>query len=171
MSVIKYIFTYAFPCYGDFPGGSDGKASAYNAGDPGFNPWVRKILWRRKWQPTPILLPGKFHGRRSIVGYSPWGCKESDTTERLHFSTREACFYFTPAPSGTLCPLMPLQSHPAHLCPFTLHTALWRVSSASPGPACQYSVNMSPTHLPACCPTTQGHVGFATIPHQPHLPL
>ena len=54
-------------------------------GRPGFDPWVRKIPWRRKWQPTPVLLPGKFHGLRSLVGYSPWGRKESDTTERLHF--------------------------------------------------------------------------------------
>ena len=44
-----------------------------------------KIPWRRKWQPTPVLLPRKFHGWRSLVGYSPWGLKESDTTERLHF--------------------------------------------------------------------------------------
>ena len=43
------------------------------------------VNWRRKWQPTPVLLPGKFHGQRSLVGYSPWGCKESDTTEQLHF--------------------------------------------------------------------------------------
>ena len=40
---------------------------------------------RRKWQPTPVLLPGKSHGQRSLVGYSPWGRKESDTTERLYF--------------------------------------------------------------------------------------
>ena len=39
--------------------------------------------WRRKWQPTPVFFPGKFHGWRSLVGYSPWGRKESDTTERL----------------------------------------------------------------------------------------
>ena len=52
---------------------------------PGFDPRVRKIWWRRKWQSTPILLPGKSHGQRSLVGYSPWGHKESDTTERLHF--------------------------------------------------------------------------------------
>ena len=51
---------------------------------PGFNPWVRKISWRRKWHPTPVLLPGESHGRRSLVGYSPWGRKESDTTEQLH---------------------------------------------------------------------------------------
>ena len=52
---------------------------------PRFDPWVGKIPWRRKWQPTPVLLPGKFHGLRSLVGYSPWGRKESDTTEQLHF--------------------------------------------------------------------------------------
>ena len=50
---------------------------------------VRKILWRRKWQPTPVLLPGKSHGQRSMVGsYSPWGHKESDMTERLHSLTQ-----------------------------------------------------------------------------------
>ena len=45
------------------------------------------IHWRRKWQPTPILLPGKSHGQRRLVGYCPWGRKESVTTERLHFCT------------------------------------------------------------------------------------
>ena len=54
-------------------------------GRPRFDPWVRKIPWRRKWQSTPVLLSGKFHGRRSLVGYSPWGHRESDTTEWLHF--------------------------------------------------------------------------------------
>jgi len=38
-----------------------------------FNPWVRKIPWRRKWQPTPVFLPGKSHRQRSLTGYSPWG--------------------------------------------------------------------------------------------------
>ena len=52
-------------------------------GRPGFDPWVGKILWRRKWQPT-LLLPGKSHGWRRFAGYSPWGCKELDTTECLH---------------------------------------------------------------------------------------
>ena len=46
-----------------------------------------EIPWRRKWQPTPELLPEKFHGQRSLVGYGPWGHKESDTTERLHTHT------------------------------------------------------------------------------------
>ena len=52
---------------------------------PRFNPWDGKISWRKKWQPTPIFLPRKSHGLRNLVGYSPWGRKESDTTERLHF--------------------------------------------------------------------------------------
>ena len=52
----------------------------------GFDPWVGKIPWRRKWQPTPGFLPGKSLGQRSLVGYSPWGRKESDTTEWLSLS-------------------------------------------------------------------------------------
>ena len=47
------------------------------------------MRWRRIWQPTPVLLPGESHGRRSLLGYSPWGRKESDTTEQLHF--QEMC--------------------------------------------------------------------------------
>ena len=54
-------------------------------GRPGLDQWVRKIPWRRKWQPAPVLLPGKSHGWKSLVGYSPWSRKESDTTEWLHF--------------------------------------------------------------------------------------
>ena len=46
-----------------------------------FDPWVRKIPWRRTWQPTPVFLPGESHGHRSLAGYSPWGHKESDTIE------------------------------------------------------------------------------------------
>ena len=49
----------------------------------GFNPWVSKIPWRREWLPAPVFLPGDSHGQRSLVGYSPWGHKESDTTEGL----------------------------------------------------------------------------------------
>ena len=60
-------------------------------GRPGFDPWVGKILWRRKWQLTPVLLPGKPHGR-SLVGYSPWGCKESDTTEQLYLLSQSYGF-------------------------------------------------------------------------------
>ena len=48
-----------------------------------FDPWLGKIPWGRKWQPTPVFLPGKFHRQRSLAGYSPWGHRESDTTEQL----------------------------------------------------------------------------------------
>ena len=53
----------------------------------GFSPWVGKIPWRRAWQPTPAFLPGESHGQRSLVGYRPWGRKESETTERLSSSS------------------------------------------------------------------------------------
>ena len=67
-----------------FPGGSDSKASACNAGDPGSIPGSG-ISPGEGNGPAPVLLPGQFHGLRRLVGYSPWGCKESDTTE-LSFS-------------------------------------------------------------------------------------
>ena len=76
----------------DFPGDSDGKASQCRR--LGFDPCVGKIPWRRKWQPTPVILPGKFHGQRSLVGYSPWGCKESDMTEQLHSLTHTVLDYW-----------------------------------------------------------------------------
>ena len=60
-------------------------ANAADARDMCFiDPWVGNIPWRRKWKPTLVLLPGKIHGQRSLVGCSPWGCKESDMTEKLH---------------------------------------------------------------------------------------
>ena len=55
------------------------KESAYPRRRRGIDPW--KIPWRRKWKPTPVFLIGKSHGQGSLAGYSPWGCKESDTTE------------------------------------------------------------------------------------------
>ena len=60
-----------------------GKESTCKFGRQRFSPWVRKIPWRWKWQPTPGFLPGKSHGQKRLVGYSPWGHKVLDTTERL----------------------------------------------------------------------------------------
>ena len=67
---------------------------------PGFDLRVGKIPWRREWQPTPVFLPGEFHGQRSLMGCSPWGRKESDTTERLTLTLLldihlRCLFYFT----------------------------------------------------------------------------
>ena len=58
-----------------------GKESACQCRRRGFKLWVRKIPWRRAWQPTPVFLPGKSQGQRSLEGYSPRGCKESDVTQ------------------------------------------------------------------------------------------
>ena len=72
-----------YVCMG-FLGGASGKESTCQCRRCkrcGFNPWVRKISWRRKWHHTPVFLPGKFHGQRSLAGYSPWGHKELDATE------------------------------------------------------------------------------------------
>ena len=80
---------YLRPCklYHGFPGGSVVKnppAVQATARRLGFHPWVSKIPWRRKWQPTPEFLPEKSHGQRSLTGYSPWDTKEFDMTELLH---------------------------------------------------------------------------------------
>ena len=85
-----------------FPGGAAVKNLPANEGDARDvgAPWetqgdpsVRRILWRRKWQPNPVFLPGKFHGQRSQVGYSPWGHKESDSTEPLiHLSDEKQTY-------------------------------------------------------------------------------
>ena len=59
----------------------------------GFNPWLRKMPWRRKWQPTLVFLPGKSHGQKSLVDCSSWGCKESDTTECSHKTSQDGYIY------------------------------------------------------------------------------
>ena len=67
-----------------FPSGASGKEPACQCRRHGFSPWVGNISWRRRaWQPTPVVLPGKSHGQRSLAGYSPKGCKELDTTEAI----------------------------------------------------------------------------------------
>ena len=67
--------------YGGVPTWLSGNKSTCQSRRPRFNLWVRKIPWRRNWQPTPVLLPGKSHGQRSLAGYNPWDHKGSDMTE------------------------------------------------------------------------------------------
>ena len=77
-----------------FPFGTSGKEPACQCRRykrPEFNPWIGKIPWRRTWQPTPVFLPGESHGQRSLVGYNPWGCQESDMTEVTQRDTH-GCF-------------------------------------------------------------------------------
>ena len=96
---------------------------------PGFNPWVRKIPWKRKWQPTPVLLPGEFHGQRNLASYSSWGHKESDMTEwltlslsskvdsasvqRQHWSSRSPAVFLSTAPTWWHCIQPPHRAAPS----------------------------------------------------------
>ena len=72
-----------------------GKEATCQSRRRGFDPWVRKIPWRGKWQSTPMFLPRKSHGQRILMGYSPWGCKELDMTEHTHMylSNKALRFY------------------------------------------------------------------------------
>ena len=92
-----------------------------------FNPWVKKIPWRRKWQPTPVFLPGKSHRQRTLAGYSPWGHKESNMTkheqqqQHVLIILRQFLDYknqvdtsYLPKPSGA--PSIPSLSATKHLC-------------------------------------------------------
>ena len=63
-------------------------ANAGNAGETGSIPGLERFPWRRAWQPTPVFFAGESHGKRSLVGCSPWGHEQSDTTERAHAHTR-----------------------------------------------------------------------------------
>ena len=101
---------FFFRCYtGGFPGGSSNKESTCQCRRckrHGFNLWVGRSPWRRKWQPIPVSLPGKSHAQRSLTDYSLWGRKESDTTKRpgtstrcyvrpdVNYSTRKILIYF-----------------------------------------------------------------------------
>ena len=58
-----------------------------------FNPWIRKIPWRREWLPTPVFLPGEFHGQRSLAGYSPWAIKSQTSLSDFHFH-QDICLQF-----------------------------------------------------------------------------
>ena len=85
ISLLKYLSRYfthttCSRCFG-LPRWLSGKESIYQCRRHGFDPWVGKIPWRRKWQPTPVFLLRKSHGQKNRVGYSSWGCRELDTTE------------------------------------------------------------------------------------------
>ena len=89
------------PFPGCFPGDASGKEATYQCRRHkrcGFNPWVRKIPWGRKWQSTPEFLPRKSHAERSLGCYSPRGCKEADTAEITKHST--AAFSWQDEPSS-----------------------------------------------------------------------
>ena len=88
-----------------FPGGASGKEPACQCRRHRrcrFHLWIRKIPWKRAWQPTPVFLPGESHGQRSVVGYSPQGRRESDTTERALMDGQLGCVHFEAAVKRTV---------------------------------------------------------------------
>ena len=85
-----------------------------------FDPWMGRIPWRRAWLLTPVLLPGESHGQRSLVGYSPWGHRQSDATERL---THVTPTHGIPVYLALLCNSFPhalFSEKPSHF-PWNLH--------------------------------------------------
>ena len=106
-----------------FPSSSVGKRICLQCKRPRFDPWVRKIPWRRKWQPTPVFLPGEFHEQRSLACYSPWDSKESDTIVWLTFTFH---FFSTDATN---------QSHSSNLQPSWWVLCTCNSQAAHPGPS------------------------------------
>ena len=81
---LKWLSSSCLSISAGFQGGTSGEESACQCRwhkRCRFDPQLRKIPWRKAWQHTPVILPGESHGQRNLVGYSSWGCRESDTTE------------------------------------------------------------------------------------------
>ena len=76
-------YMYACTVVKNLPAKKKKKESACQCRRHGFDPWVGTIPWSKKWQPTPVFLPGKFQGQRRLAGCSPWGRKELGMTQRL----------------------------------------------------------------------------------------
>ena len=139
-------------------------------GRPRFDPWVGKIFWRRKWQLTPVFLPGESQGRKSLVGYSPRGRKESDMTEWLHFISlhfravlRHTCDINLETRIRSSChPLPPLLSWSCQTAGFKSEMAMaeplcWEVGEFKDamnflklGSVSSFSINLSVLHALQC---------------------
>ena len=105
-------------------------ANGGNPRDPCFHLWVGKIPWSRKWQLVPVFLPGEFHEQRNLAGYSPWGHRESDTTEWLTLS-----LYFLLLgvwPDSTLYSIILLFVSPSACCVLWTESALSTFPKLSP---------------------------------------
>ena len=102
-----------------FPGGASGRESACQCRRHkgwGYNPWVRKIPWRRVWQPSPVFLPGESHGQRSLAGYSPQCRKELETTEVTWHAHTPGAWPLLPLTAGASGSWVRIQSLSA-VCP------------------------------------------------------
>ena len=99
-----------------FPWWLSGKEFALQCRRQGFDPWVRKIHWRRKWQPIPVLLPGKSHGQKSLAGCSPWGSQRigHDWACTHHHHSSSGLFH---VPQRTTSLMWPIRSLHTTSCP------------------------------------------------------
>ena len=112
------------------------KASACQYSRHRLDPWVRKIPWRTKWQPTPVFLPGESHGQRSLAGYIPWGCIELDTTDQLN---HPQC-YGEGKPGGeTYCVAVGRESVKAPCCNEVIYSRFSSSSGSAPSPRVESS--------------------------------
>ena len=137
-SFLKNLSPFIFSGFSRWHSGKEPVCQCRRCKRHGFDPWVRKISWNRKWQPTTVFLPGRFRGQRGLMGHSPWGgkesdmtehvgvCKESDMTEhvgahaRAHTHTHTHTFY-PPNPPPTSPPLHPFFQVPV----FSRFNLLW----------------------------------------------
>ena len=142
-----------------------GKESIYKCGKGGFNLWVGKILWRRKWQPTPVFLSRESNGQRSLEGHSPWGWKESDMTSWLGTHT---CMLINLC-AGFYQQLLPFKLEkaalPVEMLCYGQTGPEWTQRKASwHHPA--DSVNTSRRAVPPRSPKARGHKGGSTSSSQ-----
>ena len=113
-----------------FPGSAaveNPPANVGDTGDVGLIPSLGKVPWRTKWQPTPVFLPGKSHGQRSLAGYSPWDCKELDRSKHACTQTRILlCILFSPLSVLSITNIFPIfKKH--------IFLVLWLFLSSPPG--------------------------------------
>ena len=147
-SFLKSLSLFIFSGFSRWHSGKEPVCQCRRCKRHGFDPWVRKISWNRKWQPTTVFLPGRFHGQRGLTDHSPWGGKESDMTEhvgaRVHTRTHTHTHTHTHTLSTRPTP------HPPHpLCiPFSKY--LFSPGLIFFGPICLYgSTCLKIRHLAA----------------------
>ena len=154
-----------------FPGGSSGKEHACQCRKHKrcrFNPWVRKIPWRRAQQPTPVFLPGESHGQRSLVDYSPYSRGESDTTEHTHMhasavlpgkhKVAHACLHLAAGASNFTNPRT-LKTHACRLPPRSLCSprTLWSKTSSKDATGTSHGILQTSSFL-LSAPTEYTHL-------------
>ena len=112
---------------------------------PGFDSWVGKIPWRRKWQPTPVFLPGEAHGWRNLAGYSPWGHKDLNMTEQLTLSL------FTCRILGSTSDLQNWNLHFYQISRSLVSITKFEKQWLIPQKQCRWTHSDCPHYLPSCC--------------------